>query len=574
MPIVSVTEFLNTKFDYVVCGGGTSGLVVAARLSEDPNVVVGVIEAGEYHGSAPEVNLPGFSGRAFMNPQFDWTFFSSPQKACNNRPTFQPRGKGLGGSSMLNLLVLSSPSKANLNALETLGNAGWGWEDLLPYIKKSETLVPILDDNLARTYGATPDASYHGTNGPIVKSFSPWCSALHVPVLKVLDTMGTLLNPEPGNGLNVGSNTGLAAIDPKDSTRSYAASGYFAPYEARKNFLVITSATVQKVRKQDSGELKRVIGVDFIHCGQIYKVRGVRKEVILSAGTFQTPQLLELSGIGDKHHLESLGISPVIELPGVGENLQDHPHSYVIMEVDPTVESLESLADPDIMKEQMSLYKAQKGLIASMPWQTFAYVAPTTMAKEQQIKQWQAKMTDVDMSTPPSLKKQLDIIRAWMNDEREPHTELIGFPGHFFTPLSTAQPGKRYFSFVVALMHPLSRGSVHIKSTNPAEYPVIDPAYLENPVDLDMLTESVKYALKVFEKEPVKSRTVGHVMPSKEICLQGDEGIKAYIRDTTSSEFHPIGTASMLPRSEGGVVDPKLKVYGTTNLRVVRFALA
>ncbi|KAI0309495.1 GMC oxidoreductase-domain-containing protein [Amylostereum chailletii] len=172
----------------------------------------------------------------------------------------------------------------------------------------------------------------------------------------------------------------------------------------------------------------------------------------------------------------------------------------------------------------------------------------------------------------PGRKRQLDecpAIRSWMADPEEAYIELLGLPCHFFTPASVAVPGRRYYSFVVLVIHSLSRGSVHIPSSNPADAPAIGPNYLDHPVDLEMLTSGVKLALKLFNTDPVKHATVAHVMPSQGICDQGDSALKAYVKETVGCSFHPLGTASMLPRDEGGVVDENLKVYGTSNLRVI-----
>ncbi|KAI0039000.1 GMC oxidoreductase [Auriscalpium vulgare] len=571
MPIIDAGQLFETSIDYLIVGGGTSGLAVAARLSEDPKVTVAVIEAGDYHKGVPEVDLPGLATRAFGNPKFDWAFCSTPQVHANNREVFQARGKGLGGSSMLHLMVMSQGSKADFDALEALGNPGWNWEEILRYTKRSETLVPLTDPALASVYRATLNERYHGTDGPILKSFSPWYSPLQTPVFEALAELGVPINPDPASGVNVGTSTGLGTVDPSTATRSYAASGYYEPNSTRKNLVILTNALVSKLvfENDDSGRLPRAIGADFIVNGRLFELRGVRKEVILSAGSFQTPALLELSGIGNPKLLKKHGIPVVVDLPGVGENLQDHTLTFSVMEVDSTLDSLDALYEPEFLADQMEKYQEQKGMLSSVVCQTFSYVPASTFESPETIKRWQEDTTTAESVSIPSLQKQYDIMRPWISDGQQAQVELLGLPGHMFTPLSTAKPGKRYYTFGITLMHPLSRGSVHITSPDPEKPPAIDPNYFAHHVDLEMLTDGLKFSLQLFDTEPMKSATIAPVMPSRDIIEQGEHALREYVKDTVGPEFHPLGTAAMLPRSDGGVVDPELKVYGTANLRVV-----
>ncbi|KAI0039165.1 GMC oxidoreductase [Auriscalpium vulgare] len=564
MPIVHIDELLKAQIDYLVVGGGTSGLVVASRLSEDPEVTVAVIEAGSYHKNVEEVDVPGLANKAFNNPLCDWIFLSTPQAHANNQVVYLPRGKGLGGSSLLNLLGLSRGSKADFEALEALGNPGWGWDEIVRYTKRSETLVPLKDNHTC--FRAHPSIHHPG---PIVKSYSPWYSPLQEPVIQALTTLGVPINFDPANGNNVGTNTGLCTIDPSNATRSYSASAYYEPFSSRPNLLVLTNALVSKVAlAQDDDGLQRAIGADLIVDGKTFQLRGVRKEVILSAGTFQTPPILELSGIGNPALLKEHNIPVLVDLPGVGENLQDHTLTFLVMETDSTLEGLDNLRDPAFMQAQRELYKEQKGILASIACQTFSYVPASTVTDQGTIRRWQEE-TVKNQRLPISLEKQYDIMRPWLANSQEAQFELLALPGHFFRPMSTPELGKKYFSFALSLLHPLSRGSVHIKSTNPEDPPAIDPNYFGHPTDLDMLTEALKFNLKVFDVEPMKSATVAPVLPSKNTIASGGDALKEYVKETVGGEFHPLGTASMLPRVDGGVVDSNLKVYGTSNLRVI-----
>ncbi|TFY83215.1 hypothetical protein EWM64_g799 [Hericium alpestre] len=474
-----------------------------------------------------------------------------------------PAEKVWGGSSLLNFLVNARASKADLDALSTLGNEGWNWETLLPYTKKSETLVPLMDEALTQSY-SLPDPQIHGLNGPIKKCYPVWCDPFHFSVIKSFEALGVPWNKEPGRGSNIGSSTTLTTVDPDSATRSYSATGYYAPNVHRQNFLVITGAFVSKIVFEDAeGGLKRAVGVDFVHQGRPLKIRSLRKEVVLSAGAIQTPALLELSGVGNPQFLKKHDIPSLIDLPGAGENLQDHVLVWCNYEVKPTLETLEVLLDPNALEEHMTLYKEKKGIIASSAVRTFSYLPASAFISPEQIKRWGSEQGEHDRAESLGIKKQHELIRSWISDPQQATAEIISQPGHF---MWQPKPGKRYLSFAVSVTHPLSRGSVHIASANPTDSPAINPNYFSNPVDLEIVINAIKFVTRVVETEPLKQDVLGHASPATDAT---DEELREYVRNTFGSSFHPLGTAAMLPREDGGVVDSKLKVYGTANLRVV-----
>ncbi|EGN94606.1 hypothetical protein SERLA73DRAFT_114907 [Serpula lacrymans var. lacrymans S7.3] len=559
------SAFLSKTFDYVVVGGGTAGLALAARLSENPHQVVGVIEAGDYDPNVPEINVPGLCGRIIANQKFDWSFMSVPQSHANDRMVLQPRGKALGGSSMINLLGMSRPSKEDFDALEELGNKGWNWDSLLMYMKKSETLIPLSPPDACHHY-PEPDLSLHGTDGPIIKSLPTWWNAMHVPMFQVLEVLGILHNSEPGNGTNIGAVTSLASIDPRSAKRSYAASAYYEPNASRQNLHIFTGAHVTKVLFEKHDTLQKATGVEFAVNGQLLQLKNIRKEVILAAGTFQSPQLLELSGIGNKDVLHKHGIEVLVELPGVGENLQDHVCVRTIIEIDSTIETLDILTDPLVQAEHNALYLQQKGMFSSLGAAAFAYLSAANLGISLKDIQWSTEIEDHKASIP-SLIKQYELQRRWFSDPFQAQAELIQFPGHFPSP--GPDPEKRYTSIIAALLHPFSRGSVHINTADPLAPPAIDPNYFSNPADLDLLLEVLKFTLKMYKTEPILSVMKAFVMPSQEIIDGGDDALREYVKQSCGPVYHPVGTAAMLPRDQGGVVDASLKVYGTSNLRVV-----
>ncbi|TFY66957.1 hypothetical protein EVG20_g4125, partial [Dentipellis fragilis] len=467
----------------------------------------------------------------------------------------------------LHLLGSSRGSKVEYDAFAQFGSEDWNWDSLLQYMKKSEAFVSLTDENINKAYAA-PDLQYHGLSGPIKKCYSVWCNPLHAKLLAALDFVGLPINPEPANGVNVGANSGLCTVDPETATRSYAASGYFEPNSQRKNLLVLTGALVSKVILEDApGALKRAVGVEFVHGKETAKIRDVRKEVIISAGnlvyfadqrvkfitsrtyttgSFQTPVILELSGIGNPQILKELGVSSIIDLQSVGENLQDHVVSYSIWEVDSKFETLDTLSDPAALAQHMELYKQKTGIIAGTACHTFAYMPASAFASKEKIQQWQSAIDEAAKDAPPGQKKQYKLIRCWIADPKQATAD----------PASAICPSSR------ASCTPLSRGSVHAASTDPAVPPAVDPNYFAREADIDVIVAGMRHAQRVADAFGV----VDTVQPKPDIT---DEELKEYVRNTCGTSFHPLGTAAMGKREEGGVVDARLMVYGTENLRVV-----
>ncbi|KAI0636746.1 GMC oxidoreductase [Trametes polyzona] len=540
-------QFSSIKFDYIIVGGGTAGLVLAARLSEDPSTNVGVIEAGSWDPNVPAINVPGLCGSILGNPEYDWAFMSVPQKHANNRAVFQPRGKALGGSSMV--------------AIEALGNPGWNWDGFLKYFKKSETTLPTAPD-AAKAYGlASPDSQYHGDSGPIVKGYPTWFNPLHVPFLETLEKLGVPRNPDPDNGNNMGAVTSFVAVDSRTATRSYAANAYYEPNSSRKNLVVLTNATVSKINFRPGSSPLVATSVEFLHSGQKY-IAAARKEVILAAGSFQTPQLLELSGIGNRELLNKRGVQTLVDLPS------DHVYVYSIHEIDPQYETVDFARDPEEAVRQQELYKSGKGYLTSALASLFGFVPAKTFATEDQLRDWKARALATVQDVPDGLKKQLELQIQWFLDPNSAEAELLPFPGFFLGSPVKPEPNTRYSSMVSTILHPLSRGSVHISSADPMAAPAIDPNYFSNPLDLEMLTALLKSTLKLYETSPFGDPVRKQVAPTPEVAAS-DDALKEYIKDNCGCVYHPLGTASMLPREDGGVVDPQLRVYGTANVRVV-----
>ncbi|EUC63656.1 choline dehydrogenase [Rhizoctonia solani AG-3 Rhs1AP] len=388
-------DFSSQVFDYIVVGGGTAGLAVAARLSDDPKVTVGVIEAGPYYESDPLIDTPALAGQLQGNAKYDWMFESVPQTHVNNRVLPMPRGKALGGSSAINLMALDRASKIEYDAWEKLGNPNWNWNGLLPYMKAAEHFTGV-DPFRVNSTGANPNEIFpsQGTEGTIAASFN---MILYHHSEKAMANRGVFINFDPDSGDPFGLYNSATAVNRTTGTRSYAANTYFAYNSARANFVVLTGAQATKIEFKDSTTRKpngklTATGVSFVYNSTMYTVK-VKKEVILSAGTFQTPQLLELSGIGNTTILRQNGITPLVDLPGVGENLQDHLLVPTTYELKPGMTTLDILRnDANYAGAAQAQYAATHDGIYSYSTSTLSFINLDYIATSDELSNMLARL--------------------------------------------------------------------------------------------------------------------------------------------------------------------------------------
>ncbi|KAJ7849598.1 glucose-methanol-choline oxidoreductase, partial [Mycena leptocephala] len=319
-------DVVDKSFDYVICGGGTAGLTLAARLTENPSITVAVLEAGEHNIGEPLIDVPGQFGQTFGNPKFDWSFPTTAQKSSLNKSYLWQRGKGLGeGSSAMNFYAWTKPPAGDVDAIEALGNPGWNWAEYSKYTRISETFH-IAQKEQNDLYPHTHNIAFRGESGPIQVTVPHSVYSIDQLFQETLVNKGLKPIKDPYGGDITGTWMASANLDPKSWTRSYAATAYYMPNRERKNLIVLTEAIVARVLFADApGKDLTASGVEFIHGGKTLKVYA-KKEVILSAGAIKSPQILELSGIGRKEILENIGVECKIDLRGVGQNVQDHTY--------------------------------------------------------------------------------------------------------------------------------------------------------------------------------------------------------------------------------------------------------
>ncbi|KAJ7191624.1 GMC oxidoreductase [Mycena pura] len=561
----------ETMFDYVIIGGGTAGLALAARLSEDAATTVVVLEAGEPNIGDPNILKPGRRGCTFTNPKYDWAFPTEKQKYSNEREYIWNRGKGLGGSSGLNFFTWVKPPALDIDAIEKLGNPGWNWTEYMKYSQRSETCHPPSQEQIG-AYPHINDAQLRQTSGPIQTTVPFHHSAVDALFQQTLANKGLKRVEDPYGGDINGTWMANANLDPRTWTRSYAVTGYLLPAQGRPNLTVLTEVMVARILFDDavSSEPLRASGVDFVYKGRTYQVYA-RREVVLSAGcaSLSTSQMrLDISGVGRREVLRKIGVDVKIELDGVGENVQEHTFIAVSFELVGTHDMSDAAAKLHAAAES-GPESAGVGAIAYFPLAAATPDAAALVARA-------AASIPPRADLPPGRGDQLDLQLAALRDAASVDLELIAVSGSFTPPLaafpaypdaSSPEPDKRYMTISGFLNHPLSRGTIHATSADPFENPSIDPRYFENDFDLEILVQHVKYIRSMAETEPFKSGVVREVVPGPDCTTEA--AIREYIKNTHKTSWHTVGSCSMLPRAQQGVVDPALKVYGTRNLRVV-----
>ncbi|KAI1279368.1 GMC oxidoreductase [Xylaria sp. FL0933] len=555
-------------YDIVIVGGGTSGLVLANRLSEDPKLQVIVLESGEDRTADATTLTPG-AWPLLSNSPADWTFHTTPQKELTRRVTI-PQGKALGGSSAINSFLFTSTSKATVEAWKDLGNEGWDYATYQEALKRSFTLHKPL--------GVTEG------EGPLQVTLAAPESDWDKAWIDGLQSVGYPAT-DPLSGSLGGPNIAPETINPKTKQRSYATNAYLDPVRNRPNLTVRTGTTVTKLllEKYSSTDDAVVKGVQVLSKSGDFHTVGARKEVILSAGAINSPRLLELSGIGGANLLQRLGIDIFIDNPHVGENLQNHLFTGLVFEARDDVNTLDAFfrQEPDAVAAAMQDYSSKRtGPMSTSNMVTMAQLPLPDFHAEtgrKELNQLLAAMdthSDVSRSpptTPAFAAAQEAFVRSILTNPSEAVGNYVFGTAYapFDAPSPTYRAPGKFVSVAVELSHPLSRGSVHITSaapeqTNTNEGVLIDCRYLSHPLDLEVLARQVRFMEDIISRaEPITRYLKPYTKRFRDLELTKD-----YVRRTVDGAYHYTGTCSMMPRAMGGVVDHKLRVYGCSNLRV------
>ncbi|PSK60283.1 Long-chain-alcohol oxidase FAO3 [Elsinoe australis] len=552
--VTKKSKTIQASYDYVVVGGGASGLTVANRLTENSAVRVLVIEAGDFDQAEDIITIPGLAGGA-VGTKYDWntTYIATPD--VNNRVVPIPQGKVVGGSTLLNRMLQHRGSAHDYDRWAALGNDGWSWQDLLPFFKKSESFTPP-SQSIVNEYGVKFDASAHGTRGPIQASYSPW---FWPSTKNYADAAGELNINIPLDGQNgeaLGAYYMTHSQDPKTVKRSSARIGYYDTVSRRTNLQVVPNTRATKILFNGT----TASGVEYAA-----SANGTRqtvlaaKEVILAAGTLHTPQLLQLSGVGPAALLSQYDITPVVDLP-VGYGFHDHVMVPVVHNINLTLTTALLQSNQTFAAEARAQYDTQKTGPYSTATGDILFFLPTvnfTEASAGLNERAAAQNTDEFLAadTPDSYKL----------GYAAQHAQLVQTLASPDAAMIEAIPADG--TVLVAVEQPFSRGSIKIRSSNPFDAPLADSGFLKNPLDVEIFVESIKFARNLFATSAFTSIGAAEIVPGSNVT--DTAALEAYIRNSATTVYHPVGSCHMGKREEGACVDSQLKVYGTQKLRVV-----
>ncbi|KAJ5405928.1 hypothetical protein N7465_007212 [Penicillium sp. CMV-2018d] len=555
---------INDAYDFVIVGGGQAGLVLGGRLSEDKNHTVLVLESG---GNGDDyrkrIDTPAYSYfDSLWTTPLNWDFYTVAQPNAGDREINWPRGKVLGGSSAINGLYMTRPGKDEINAWKDMlgdmdGADNWSWDSFFAAMKKSETFTPPVDDVIDEA-GIVWNASNHGTNGPIHTSYPDYTFPEVGDWLKSLQAMGIDISANMYGGENLGADVSTSCINPSNWTRSYSRSGYLDPLADRGNYDVLANAHVTRlVFDNSTSSGKKTAGaVEYTTDSGSTKLKvKVNKEVILAGGTIGSPAVLLYSGVGPKDVLSDAGVDLVSELPGVGQHLQDHFSATVKWSTN--VDTAGSIFYKNGKDKNDPKYLTYID-------DAVAYVNATAMYGSK-VDEYESKfLASIDQYAPNTTYD--DGVVTGYKAICNTTSKIFETPTGQIELLFMNSDANGDIGITAALQHPFSHGRIYINSSNPMDFPVIDPNYLSNPADAEILLAGIKLARQLGQTSPMSKVLTNETTPGSSV--QSDDDWIEWLRKSAGTEFHPSSSCAMLPEKQGGVVDANLLVYGLSNVRV------
>jgi len=529
-----------------------------------------VLEAGDTGDAVQDkIDIPSYTYyNSLVGTSYDWAYETVAQPSADNRALSWPRGKVLGGSSAINGMYLVRPSEIEVNAWASMIENGsmWNWDNMYAAMKKSETYTPPAV-NVQSTAKIEYSNSSHGFSGPLHASYPGYMMPQvgdWTPTMNAIDII-TSSNPDGGDGW--GAFVATSAINPANWTRSYSRSAYIDPLPPRSNLAILPNATVTRLVLANSTSGLTATSVQYAsQKGATTNSVNVNKEVILAAGAIGSPQVLMVSGVGPRDVLEAAGVTVQVELPGVGQHLQDHIYAEVTWKTNEqtagsmfygnysTTNSFPTTSSPFLSFINSATAYVNFSTLVS---------APSTYASEI------AAAVDSSAATlvPSQYSEVVEGYKAIYNlTAQQLLMSSIGDMEILLTLTGNGANEPQVISIQAALQHPFSQGRLYINSSNVFDYPIIDPQYLSHNADLVLLREGLRMCRDIGNTAPLSSAMVEEVSPGSSVNT--DDEWETWLAQNIYTEYHPSCSCAMLPQSQGGVVDANLKVYGLNNVRV------
>ncbi|NYD42950.1 GMC family oxidoreductase [Nocardioides panaciterrulae] len=492
----------SDTYDYVIVGAGSAGAVLAARLSEDPRTTVLLLEAGG-EADADEIRIPAAFASLFQT-RWDWNYSTTEQKQLHSRRAYWPRMKALGGCSSMNAMIYIRGNRADYDGWrDQYGATGWGYDDCLPYFKRAEDNTRLGDP-------------YHGRGGPLHVEDRVYTHELSELFVESAVAAGLKRNDDFNGAEQEGA--GQYQVTCKGGRRWSTNEAYLRPARDRENLTIATGALATRLDLEGD----RAAGVTFRQSGAVHTVRATR-EVLLCGGAVNSPQLLLLSGVGPRNHLAEVGVETYVDSPGVGANLQDHP-------------------------------------VVPLLWHTKGVTDLAQLNNVRNFVRWKARGTG-------PLASNIGEAGAFFTSRDGldlPDIQIHAAPSGFYDN-GFHEPTSRMFTAAPTLVSVASRGSVQLRSTDPAWHPAIDAAYLEDQTDLDALLAGARRTWQICTQGPLAAHLD---RPWNLPEDPSDENLVEHIRTWAQTLYHPVATCAM-GSGEDAVVDPELRVRGVAGLRVV-----
>jgi choline dehydrogenase len=504
------------SYDFIIVGAGSAGCVLANRLSADPNNRVLLLEAGG-RDSNPLFRLPMLMGKLFQSGIYNWHYHTEPEPHLNARSLYWPRGKALGGSSTINGMIYVRGNRHDYDRWAQMGNSGWSYDDVLPAFRRSEGHVQRGDDGHHSTSGELTVCRARGTN----------------PLLDIFEQAGVEAGHPANDDFNGAEQQGVGRFDftIKDGKRWSTSYAFLRPVLERPNLTVVTGALTSRLVIEG----QRATGVEYVRGGTTHRAHS-RRDIIVSAGTVNSPQILMLSGIGAADELRALGIDAVHDLPGVGKNLQDHVDCVMSWECTRPITLYSDLRADRLAVSMVEGMLLGRGILTTFPYEAGAFLKSRA----------DLLAPDIQLHFMPALEK----------------TANLHFPSPLRRKSSEINHG---FTLRVGPVNPQSRGEITLRSSDPSAQPRIRANYLETEFDRRTMINGIRMTRDIIAQKAFDPYRGIELAPGPGAAT--DDDLLAWLRATAMTTFHPVGTCKM-GSDPMAVVDARLRVHGIEGLRV------